>query len=67
MSRCGTVSRLRYRTGAESYLCPDVVLLVDLDTSTCAESSICPDVVLKVDLYTVLVLKVTHVQMWYCK
>ncbi len=46
MSRCGTVSRLRYRTGAESYLCPDVVLLVDLDTGTGAESYLCPDVVL---------------------
>ncbi len=47
MSRYGSVSRLRYQsTGAESYLCPDVVLKVDLDTSTGAESSICPDVVL---------------------
>ncbi len=67
MSRCGTESRLRYSTSAESYLCPDVVLKVDLGTSTGAESSICPDMVLKVDLDTVLVLKVTYVQMWYYK
>ncbi len=45
MSRCGTVD-LDTSTGAESSLCPDVVLLVDLDTCTGAESSLCPDVVL---------------------